>query len=62
LFRDRDEGRKKAEVAAERARELNPEVKIVRAGRRLISGAGLGVFRWPTWSSAASTTARRACS
>jgi len=46
LFRDGDEGRNKAEVAAARAVEINPEVAIHARPDNVISKAGLGVFLW----------------
>jgi molybdopterin/thiamine biosynthesis adenylyltransferase len=46
LFRDSDEGRPKVEAAAGRARELNPDVRIVTHPDNILSGAGLGLFLW----------------
>jgi adenylyltransferase/sulfurtransferase len=44
LFRPGDEGRFKAEVVAERARELNPDVEVVALVGDVRREAGLGVF------------------
>lgn len=44
FFRDGDEGRYKAEVVAERAREMNPDVDIVPLVGDVRLRAGLGVF------------------
>lgn len=44
LFREQDGGRKKVEVAAERLRELNPDINI-RTFHGDIADIGLGVFR-----------------
>ncbi len=46
LFRDTDEGRKKAEVAAERMRELNPDIRTEGRTENIITRAGLGLFHW----------------
>ncbi len=46
LFRDGDEGKNKAEVAAARAAEINPEVAIHARPDNVITKAGLGVFLW----------------
>jgi adenylyltransferase/sulfurtransferase len=46
LFRDHDEGQRKAVVAAERTRELNPDVQIVARCENIITQAGLGPFFW----------------
>ncbi len=46
LFRDGDEGAKKAGVAARRMRELNPEVLAHAREENLVHRAGLGVFLW----------------
>lgn len=45
LFRAADQGRPKAEVAAERARELNPDVHVRAFPGDVVDGLGLGVFR-----------------
>ena len=45
LYRARDVGRYKAEVAAERAMELNPDVKARAFVSNIIDDVGLGVFR-----------------
>lgn len=46
LFRDGDEGRPKASVAAERMIELNPDVRVTAHDTNLLHRAGLGVFAW----------------
>lgn len=45
LFRAKDVGRFKAEVAAERAREINPDVRTKAFVGNIIDDVGLGVFR-----------------
>ena len=45
LFRAKDVGRYKAEVAAERAKEINPDVKTKAFVSNIIDDVGLGVFR-----------------
>ena len=45
LFRASDGGKPKAEVAAARAREINPEVRFVPIVGNVIDDLGLGVFR-----------------
>ncbi|MBE7033259.1 MAG: ThiF family adenylyltransferase [Ruminococcaceae bacterium] len=45
LYRARDVGRYKAEVAAERAMEINPDVKAKSFVSNIIDDVGLGVFR-----------------
>ena len=45
LYRARDVGRYKAEVAAERAMEMNPDVKAKAFISNIIDDVGLGVFR-----------------
>lgn len=45
LFRRNDVGRYKSEVAAERAREINPDVNAVGIIANIIDDVGLGVFR-----------------
>lgn len=45
LYRAKDVGRYKAEVAAERAREMNPDVKTKAFISNIIDDVGLGVFR-----------------
>lgn len=46
LFRDHDEGRFKADVAAERMRELNPGIQTTARCENIITHGGLGVFAW----------------
>ena len=45
LYRAKDVGRYKAEVAAERAKEINPDVKAKAFIANIIDDVGLGVFR-----------------
>jgi adenylyltransferase/sulfurtransferase len=45
LFRETDSGRKKAEVAAARAKELNPYVHVQYLHGDITTDVGLGVFR-----------------
>lgn len=45
LFRAKDVGRYKAEVAAERAHEVNPDVHTKAFNANIIDDVGLGVFR-----------------
>ena len=45
LFRESDSGRKKAEVAAARAREINPNVHVQYFQGDVTSALGLGIFR-----------------
>ena len=45
LYRAHDVGRYKAEVAAERAAEMNPDVKTKALISNIIDDIGLGVFR-----------------
>ncbi|WP_164103242.1 ThiF family adenylyltransferase [Candidatus Laterigemmans baculatus] len=44
LFRASDAGRRKAEVAAERAAEINPQIQITPLASDVLSGVGLGWF------------------
>jgi molybdopterin/thiamine biosynthesis adenylyltransferase len=46
LFRAADCGRSKAEVAAERARELFPEMNVQEFSGNIVYDLGLGVYRW----------------
>ncbi|MEI6131293.1 MAG: ThiF family adenylyltransferase [Bacillota bacterium] len=45
LFRKNDVGRLKAEVAAEKAEEMNPDIKAISMVKNIIDEVGLGVFR-----------------
>lgn len=45
LFRENDSGRKKAEVAAARAKEINPNVHVQYIHGDVTTAIGLGVFR-----------------
>jgi len=45
LFRETDTGRKKAEVAAARAREINPNVHVQYFHGDITTALGLGIFR-----------------
>lgn len=45
LFRASDLGRSKAEVAAARMREINPDTGVAWSTASIIDGVGLGVFR-----------------
>lgn len=45
LFRVRDRGRPKAEVAAEALRDMNPDVHITSLAGNVLTDVGLGVFR-----------------
>jgi molybdopterin/thiamine biosynthesis adenylyltransferase len=44
LFRDEDGGRPKAEVAAQRAHELNPEITVIPIHGDVMADLGLGLF------------------
>ena len=46
LFRERDCGRPKAEVAAERAAEIYPEMRVQPFTGNIVYDLGLGVYRW----------------
>jgi adenylyltransferase/sulfurtransferase len=46
LYRAEDRGRFKAEVAAERAREIYPDLRAQRFVGNIVFDLGLGVFRW----------------
>ena len=45
LFRLSDEGRLKAQVAAERMQEINPDIKVQWSKENIVYDVGLGVFR-----------------
>ncbi|MBC8877129.1 MAG: ThiF family adenylyltransferase [Planctomycetes bacterium] len=45
LFRSRDRGRTKAEVAAEALRDLNPHIRVTAIHGNVLTDIGLGVFR-----------------
>lgn len=45
LFRAKDVGQSKAEVAAQRAKDLNPDIKTAALVSNIIEDIGLGVFR-----------------
>ncbi len=45
LFRDSDLGRAKADVAAQAASEMNPDVHVVGRCENIITDVGLGIFR-----------------
>ena len=45
LFRESDSGRKKAEVAAARAKELNPNIHVQYFHGDITTALGLGIFR-----------------
>jgi adenylyltransferase/sulfurtransferase len=44
LFRDQDAGQPKAEAAARRARELNPDITVIPIHGDVITDVGLGLF------------------
>jgi adenylyltransferase/sulfurtransferase len=46
LFRPDDVGRKKADVAAERIRDIYSDCKVVALSGNIMHDLGLGVFRW----------------
>ena len=46
LFRERDCGRPKAEVAAERAAEIYPAIRVQPFAGNIVYDLGLGVYRW----------------
>ena len=46
LFRERDRGRYKAEVAVERAQDIYPGMKIKALYANAVTGLGLGVYDW----------------
>jgi molybdopterin/thiamine biosynthesis adenylyltransferase len=46
LYRAADCGRKKAEVAAERARDIYPEMKTQPFHGNIVYDLGLGIYRW----------------
>lgn len=46
LYREADCGRPKAEVAAERAREIYPEMRVQSFVGDVVHDLGLGIYRW----------------
>jgi len=46
LFRQRDEGSTKADVAVRQMREINPDVHAEAIAENVLARAGLGVFLW----------------
>jgi adenylyltransferase/sulfurtransferase len=46
LYRERDNGRRKAEVAAERARDIYPDIRTHWFHGDVVYELGLGVYRW----------------
>ena len=58
LFRAEDAGLAKAQVAARRVRELNPEIAVIPMHGDVITDLDWGFSPRLTWSSAASTTAK----
>lgn len=46
LYRSEDRGRNKADVAAERAREIYPEMRSHAFNGNVVYDLGLGVYRW----------------
>jgi molybdopterin/thiamine biosynthesis adenylyltransferase len=46
LFRDGDDGRFKAELAAARMHDLNPEARALGRAENVVTQLGLGVFHW----------------
>jgi molybdopterin/thiamine biosynthesis adenylyltransferase len=46
LYREADCGRRKAEVAAERAREIYPQMRTHAFHGNIVHDLGLGVYRW----------------
>jgi len=46
LYRDADCGRSKAEVAAERAREIYPQMRLQSFHGNVVYDLGLGAYRW----------------
>lgn len=46
LYRESDCGRMKAEVAAERAREIYPEIQTQSFAGNVVHDLGLGLYRW----------------
>jgi len=46
LFRESDCGRAKAEVAAERAREIYPDIRTTCFDGNIVHDLGLGIYRW----------------
>jgi hypothetical protein len=58
LFREADCGRPKVDVAAERARDIYPQMHIRPFHGNVVYDLGLGVFRWADVTWAGSTTAK----
>jgi len=46
LFRAGDEGRNKAEVAARRAKEINPDIKAIAMTSNVVYDIGLGLYKY----------------
>jgi adenylyltransferase/sulfurtransferase len=46
LFREGDSGRSKAEVAAERARQIYPQQRVQSFHGNIVYDLGLGIYRW----------------
>ena len=46
LYREADCGRPKAEVAAERARDIYPEMRVQSFVGDVVHDLGLGIYRW----------------
>jgi molybdopterin/thiamine biosynthesis adenylyltransferase len=46
LFRERDCGRSKAHVAAERAMEIYPQIEVQPFAGNIVHDLGLGIYRW----------------
>lgn len=46
LYREYDEGKYKAQVAADRVKEINPDINVYWLDANVVFDLGLGVFRW----------------